>query len=143
MTDRPRISDESVLTRWMTLEISKINRDVVTTRKPLAELAGMDPPVLQTKGGGQYRFNKETLLALRKTLPEDLSRHLLLPVLCYFDSAVGDSCFITDSYAADALKILGEISDMREMADGRLWIGKTIVFAVMRKYPSIIQIVMR
>ncbi|HTY16043.1 MAG TPA: DUF61 family protein [Methanoregulaceae archaeon] len=127
----------------MNLEISKINRDAVTERRSLTDLAAMDQPALATKGGGEYRFNKETLHLLRTILPADLSRHLRLPVLCYFDSSVGDSCFITDSYAFEALKILGEINQMREMADDRMWIGKTIVFAIIRKYPSVIQIVMR
>jgi uncharacterized protein (UPF0216 family) len=143
MTERPRISDESVLARWMSLEISKINRNVVAERRSLTELAGMDKPTLATKGGEEYRFDKETLLRLKTALPADLSRHLRLPVLCYFDSSVGDSCFITDPYAFDALKTLGEISAMREMAGDRMWIGKTIIFAIMRKYPSVIQIVMR
>ncbi len=31
---------------------------------------------------------------------------------------------------------------MREMTDGRLWIGKTIIFDIIRKYPTVIQIVM-
>ncbi len=139
----PPISDESVLSRWMTLEISKINRSVVTERRSLTDLVVMDRPALVTKGGGEYRFDKKTLILIGNALPADLSRNLRLPILCYFDSAVGDSCFITDPYAFEALKILKEISPMRGMTDGRLWIGKTIVFAIMRKYPSAMQIVMR
>jgi uncharacterized protein (UPF0216 family) len=137
------ISDEPVLMRWMSMEISKINRGVVTERKSLPDLAGMDRPTIITKDGGVYLFSKKTLDSLSAKLPEDLSRRLRLPVLCYFDSSVGDSCFITDRQAVEVLKQLGEISSMREMADGCLWIGKPIIFDIMRKYPSFIQIVMR
>jgi uncharacterized protein (UPF0216 family) len=142
MADRPYISEEPVLTRWMNLEIFKINRGVVAERKSLLDLSGMDRPVVITKCGGEYLFNKETLGSLRAKLPDTISRRLRLPVLCYFDSSVGDSCFITDQLAVDGLKQLGEISSMREMTDGRLWIGKPILFDTMRKYPSFIQIVM-
>jgi uncharacterized protein (UPF0216 family) len=142
MADHPYISDEPVLKRWMNLEISKINRGIVAERKSLRDLAGMDRPIVATKGRGEYLFKKETLISLKAKLPDTLSGRLRLPVLCYFDSSVGDSCFITDHQAVEGLKLLGEISSMREMTDGRLWIGKTIIFDIMGKYPSFIQIVM-
>jgi uncharacterized protein (UPF0216 family) len=126
----------------MNLEISKINRGIVAERKSLLDLACMDRPVVVTKGGEEYLFNKETLGSLTAKLPNTISRRLRLPVLCYFDSSVGNSCFITDLQAVEGLKHLGEISSMREMTDGRLWIGKPILFDIMRKYPSFIQIVM-
>ena len=34
MTHPPRITDESVLARWMSMEIGKINEGVVQDRKP-------------------------------------------------------------------------------------------------------------
>jgi uncharacterized protein (UPF0216 family) len=142
MAYRPYISDEPVLIRWMNLEISKINRGVITERRSLLNLSGMDRPVVVTKGGGEYLFNKETLGSLRAKLPDTIFRRLRLPVLCYFDSSVGDSCFITDHLAVEGLKQLGEISSMREMTGGRLWIGKPIIFNIMKKYPSFIQIVL-
>ena len=142
MPDRPFISEEPVLMRWMNLEISKINRGVVTERKAMIDLVEMERPQIATKGGGTYRFKKDILVMLRTRLPQRLLRRLRLPVLCYFDSSVGDSCFITDDQGVEMLKELKEISFMREMTDGRLWIGKTIIFDIMRKYPSVIQIVM-
>ena len=142
MPDRPFFSDESILMRWMNLEISKINRGVVAERKLLNDLVDMERPGIPTKGGGTYHFKKDTLVMLRTRLPQSLSGRLRLPVLCYFDSSVGDSCFITDDQGVDMLKELKEISSMREMTDGRLWIGKTIIFDIIRKYPTVIQIVM-
>ena len=38
MTRRPRITDESVLTRWMGMEITRINDSIVAVRRSLAEL---------------------------------------------------------------------------------------------------------
>jgi uncharacterized protein (UPF0216 family) len=127
----------------MNLEISKINQGVVTERKSLSSLLDEKKPGIKTKAGGEYIFRLETLNVLSSQLPERLASKIRLPVLCYFDSSVGDSCFITDDSAAEALKCLHEISDLREMTDGRLWIGKPIIYAIMNKYPSFIQIVMR
>ncbi|HVP93600.1 MAG TPA: DUF61 family protein [Methanoregulaceae archaeon] len=138
----PFISDESVMMRWMNLEISKINKGIVTERRTLPDLIDGEGTRLVTKGGGEYLFSKNTLITLRTKLPNDLSRRLRLPVPCYFDSSVGDSCFITDDRAVEMLKHLAEISSMREMIHGRLWIGKTIIFDIMRKYPTLFQIVM-
>ncbi len=109
MPDRPFFSDESILMRWMNLEISKINRGVVAERKLLNDLVDMERPEIPTKGGGTYHFKKDTLVMLRTRLPQSLSGRLRLPVLCYFDSSVGDSCFITDDQGVDMLKELKEI----------------------------------
>jgi hypothetical protein len=65
---------------------------------------------------------------------------LKIPIIFYFDSTVEDSFFLTDSAALEALQFLGELSDMREMIAGRVWIGRAIVFAIMRRYPGAVQV---
>jgi len=64
MTRRPRITEESVLTRWMGMEIARINDSVVAGRKTLALLLAEKNPKAKTKGGGEYHFSRETLAAL-------------------------------------------------------------------------------
>ena len=44
MTHPPRITDESVLARWMSMEIGKINEGVVRDRKPLSLLLDEENP---------------------------------------------------------------------------------------------------
>ena len=142
MTHRPPVSDESVLMRWMALEMGKINDGVVTGRKRLSDLL-MDPrPAGVTRGGAEYAFNKETLMLLGQQLPANLHARLRLPIIFFFDSRVGDSFLLTDEDGLKTLQAIGELSTMREMTGGRLWVGRAIVFAIMRKYPTAVQIMM-
>lgn len=140
--ERPGISDESVLLRWMQLEIGKINRNIVTARKPLAELLSMDRPVVITRSGEEYPLSKAVLELLGERLPRNLHRLLQVPVPCYFDCNVTGSCLITDKAAIEALRFLGEISPMRPDDNDRVWIGKPIMYDVMNRYPSLFQVVM-
>jgi hypothetical protein len=44
--------------------------------------------------------------------------------------------------ALEALQILGEMSKMRRMQQGKLWIGRSIAYTIMKKYLSVVQIAM-
>jgi uncharacterized protein (UPF0216 family) len=143
MSGRSAVTDEGVLMKWMQLELGRMNDGVVSERKTLAELVREDRPVSITRAGREYRFNREMIALLAGHLPADIHARLKLPVLFFFDSTVNDSCFLVDEPAFRALLHLGELSPLREMENGRLWVGKPIVFALMRKYPTIIQIMMR
>ena len=76
MTHPPRITDESVLVRWMGLEIAKMNEGVVTQRKSLAVLLAEKDPLSVTKKGDTYHFDPSVIATLGKVLPEDLQRRL-------------------------------------------------------------------
>lgn len=138
----PDVNDR-VLFKWLRLELGKINEAIVADRKRLSVLLGEAEPVAADKGGGEYRFDRETLHRLGEQLPESLHRKLRLPILFYSDMTVQDSCFLDDEYALEALKELGELSALRRMQDGRVWIARAIVYSIMEKYPTIVQIVMR
>jgi uncharacterized protein (UPF0216 family) len=143
MSGRPTIRDEPVLTRWMQLELGRMNEGIVSQRKTLSELLIEDRPVSMTKSGKEYRFRKEIITSIGKQLPAGIHSRLKLPILFFFDSTVNNSLFLAEEPAFTALLLLGELSPLRVMEDGRLWLGKPIVFAMMRKYPTIIQIMMR
>jgi hypothetical protein len=96
MTHPPRITDESVLVRWMGLEIAKMNEGVVTQRKSLAVLLAEKDPVSNTKNGDTYHFDPSVIATLGKALPEELQRRLRLPVLFYSSPDVPDSCMCPD-----------------------------------------------
>ena len=129
--------------RWMALEMGKINDGVVAERKRLSELIRDAKPASVTRGGKEFAFDKRTLQILGERLPVSLHARLKLPVIFYFDSTVADSFLLTDAVALEALQALGELSDLRELSGGRLWVGRTIVYAIMLKYPSAIQIMVR
>lgn len=143
MPVRPSITDESVFRRWMSLEIGKVNDGIVAERKYLAQLLSEDEPSAVTKAGEDYFFDKTVIEKLGEALPETLHFSLKLPILFFFSFDVRESYLITDEPAVRALKILGELGEMRRMIDGKLWVSRAIVYAIMKKYPTVIQIVMR
>src|SRR5512139_2042674 len=137
------LSDESVLRKWMAIEMGRINDGVVVERPRLLTLITSDRPRAVTRGGKEYCFDRDTIHLLDEKLPPGLKAALKVPVIFYFDSNVADSCFLTDGVALECLQVLGELSRMRTMNEGRLWVGRAIVYSLMRKYPSFIQIMMR
>jgi uncharacterized protein (UPF0216 family) len=142
VTFRPPVSDESVLMRWMALEMGKINDGVVALRRRLSELLSEDHPLSVTRNGSEFAFDREVIRTLGENLPQRLHPLLKLPVIFFFDSTVPDSCALTDEVALEAFQILGELSRFREFTGGKLWVGRAIVYAIMRKYPTAIQIMM-
>jgi uncharacterized protein (UPF0216 family) len=139
----PDLSDESVLRKWLTIEMGRINDGVVIERPPLSLLMESARPTAITRGGKEYHFGADELRRLEEKLPPGLKEKLRLPILFYFDSNVGDSCFLADTIALEALQALGELSSMRTMNGGKLWVGRAIVYSLIRRYPTAIQIMMR
>lgn len=129
----PHISDEPVMTRWLALELRRMNDGIVAARKPLAVLLTEPVPTAVTKDGREYRFDRSVLELIAEGVDDHTKRHLRLPVFFYFDPSVQDSCFLDDEVAVAALQQLGEISRMRTFVDGRLFAGKPIAYAIAAK----------
>jgi uncharacterized protein (UPF0216 family) len=142
MTHPPRITDESVLARWMSMEIRKINKGVVWDRKTLSRLLDEEIPCATTKNGEQYFFDRNVIAVLGKGLPDELHRRLRLPMLFFMSPDVPDSCWCADAAAFEALITLGEISRLRTMEEERFWVSRAIAYAIARKYPTAVQLVM-
>jgi hypothetical protein len=142
MSHPPRITDESVLVRWMGLEIAKINEGVVTQRRSLAVLLAEKNPHSVTKKGDTYHFDPSVIAILGKALPDDLKRKLRLPILFYVSPDVPDSCMCPDETALTAFQVLGEVSTLRTFEGGHFWVSRPIAYAIMKKYPTAVQIVM-
>ncbi|MCU0632902.1 MAG: DUF61 family protein [Methanolinea sp.] len=135
--------DESVFRRWMSLEMGKINDGVVTGRIRLSVLMTMEKPIAVTRGGREHLFDKGVIRQMSMALPEHLRQSLRLPILFFFDMEVADSCVLVDETALAALQEMGDLSRGRQMEEGRVWVGRALVFALLRKYPTAIQIMMR
>jgi uncharacterized protein (UPF0216 family) len=142
MTRRPRITDESVLTRWMGMEIARINDSVVSGRKTLSVLLAEESPKAVTKGGGEFTFNREVLSALASRLPGEIRGALKLPLLFFIDVDVRGSCYLADETAVRALQALGDLGEGRKISEGRVWVARAIAFAIARKYPTAVQFAM-
>jgi hypothetical protein len=121
MSYPPRITDESVLVRWMGLEIAKMNEGVVTQRKSLAVLLAEKDPVSNTKKGDKYHFDPSEIAILAAQAP-------------------GPVC--PDETALAVLQLLGEVSTLRTFEGGRFRVSRPIAYAIMKKYPTAVQIVM-
>lgn len=142
MVPERRPAGDDVLMRWMRLEVSKINEGIVTERKSLAQLLIPERPAARTKSGDEHLFDKETLTFLHDNLPKEIHYKLRLPILFFYSMNVPDSCYINDATALEALQELGDMSKMRRMQQGKLWIGRSIAYSIMKKYPTAVQIVM-
>lgn len=137
-----RISDDSVFVRWMRLELGKLNQGLVAERKNLSQLLLEEKPTSRTKAGEEYIFDKEIIETLGDKLPEEIHGKLRLPIFFFYTTQVEDSCYLNDENAVKALQILGELSEMRKFHEGKLWVGKAIVYSIMKKYPTAIQMAM-
>ncbi len=135
--------DESALRRWMSLEMGKINDGVVSARVPLSLLLEMERPVAATRGGREHVFDRHVIRKIGEALPVRLRSVIKLPIVFYFDMEVSDSCTLADDVAFAVLQELGELSMERRMEGGKAWVGRAIVFALVRKYPTAVQIMMR
>ena len=142
MSYRPRITEESVLTRWMGMEIALINDSLVAGRKTLASLLAEENPTALTKGGGDHHFSREILAALGAGLDGETRKALKLPIIFFFDMDISGSCYLADGIAVRALQVLGDLGEGRRLTKGRLWVARAIAYAVVRKYPTAIQFAM-
>jgi len=142
MTYAPRIMEESVLARWMGMEIAKMNEGLVTARKPLSALLIGENPSSVTKKGEAYAFDRSALRSFAERIPEDLRRRLKLPILFYAGPDIPHSCSCPDEAALEALQLIGEVSSLRTMQGRQFWVSRPIVYAIMKKYPTLVQIVM-
>ena len=142
MQSKSPIGDDSVLMRWMRTEINKMNDGIVSERKRLTQLLLEEKPTARTKGGKDHFFDTATLKTLSEKLPKNLHDKLKLPILFFFDNHVPDSCYLNDAHALQALQTLEEISRLRTMQQGRLWVGRSIAYSIMKKYLTAVQIVM-
>jgi len=139
MRDRPDITDESVMMKWMALEFGRMNKGIVTSRRTLAELLAEEAPTAATKEGGEHRFDRRVLAALGEKLPPEMHRRLRLPILFRQDMTVANSVYLTDEAAVTALQMLGELGPLYRMEKERLWISRPIAYAILLKYPTAVQ----
>ncbi|MBN2110410.1 MAG: DUF61 family protein [Methanosarcinaceae archaeon] len=142
MSGRHPMTDDSIIMRWMRVEMGKINEGIVSERKSLSMLLTEERPASRTKSGKEHVFDKDVLKILHEKMPADMQDKLKLPILFFSDAQVPDSCFINDPLALLALQILGELSELRRMQQGKLWVGRSIAYAIMKKYPTVVQISM-
>jgi uncharacterized protein (UPF0216 family) len=124
------------------MEVGKMNEGTVKERKSLTVLLGEEAPRATTKKGEPYYFQKEVIAALGTKLPHEIHGRLKLPILFFLSPDVPDSCSCADEAAFDALRFIGEISEMRTMQQGRFWVSRAIAYAIMHTYPTAVQLVM-
>lgn len=140
MSGRSSIGSESTFFKWMRVKMGKINKGIVSQRKSLSQLLSEELPQSETKAGEEYFFEKDVLIAISEEISEDIQNRMRLPIIFFSDNRVPDSCYINDEYAFKTLQILGEISKMRRMQQGKMWLGKSIAYSIIKKYPSVFQI---
>jgi uncharacterized protein (UPF0216 family) len=132
--------DDSVLHRWLRLELSRLNAGIVVERISLARLLREKRPHAKTRDGNVHTFDTEILAQIGSVLSADLQEKLLVPIIFQTDIQVPGSVVLTDPVALQALQELGELSPQRSMRDGKIWIARPIAYALSGKYLTVIQI---
>ncbi|UCE74133.1 MAG: DUF61 family protein [Methanomassiliicoccales archaeon] len=132
--------NESSMKKWLKFEMSKINSGIVVQKKTLSELLELKSSKTLTKDGSDYYFNRDALKKLKDELPLDM-HSILLPISFYTSLEVRGSVFIADRPSFSMLKHLGEVPKDAELVDGKYWIGKTLAQDMMKRHPSVIQLV--
>ena len=142
MVRKLSIDNDSVFMRWMKVELGKLNRRVMANRKTLSQLLLENKPASVTKSEDEYLFDKKVIEMMGEKLPEEIHEKLKLPIFFFYTIKVEESCYLNDEYALKALQILEELGEMRKFHEGKVWVGKSIAYSIMKKYPTAIQIVM-
>lgn len=131
---------ESSFKRWLKYEIGRMNSSVVTKQKALKELFKEEKPTALTKDGSVHYFDKSILLDLKNLLPDEL-HELKLPITFYNSIEDKNNSFLTDITALSMLKHLDEVLSDAELVEGRYWMSKALARDLIRRYPTLFQIV--
>jgi uncharacterized protein (UPF0216 family) len=132
--------NESAMQKWLKFEMSKINSGIVLKKRTLAELVREDQPKTQTKDNCDYFFNSAILKRLEGELPSDM-HSLKLPISFYISLDISGQVYLADKPSFLALKQLGEIPENAELVNGEYWMGKSLLSDIMRRWPTLIQLV--
>jgi uncharacterized protein (UPF0216 family) len=131
---------ESAMKKWFKFEMAKINSGIVTKKRCLKELLDEEVPQTKAKDESVYYFNKDALLELRNELPKDM-HSIMLPINLYISLDTRSSVYIADLPSLTVLKNLGEVPKDSELTDGRYWMSKALILDLMKRRPSIIQLI--
>jgi uncharacterized protein (UPF0216 family) len=132
--------NESAMKKWLKFEMGRINSGLVFKKKPLSDLVKSKTPEAKTKDGSVYYFNSDAISELKLKLPDHL-HSLLLPITLYSQYDVKGMVAIADSPSFLVLKHLGEIPENAKLIEGKYWMGKTLANDIMKRYPTILQII--
>jgi uncharacterized protein (UPF0216 family) len=130
------------LEKWINIEYRNMNKNLVARQIVLSELLQEDAPAVETRDGEEYKFDAKALKNLADKLPKEILAKLKVPIFFYFTVQVGDSCYLTDDTAFEALKITSDLNPMYRFREGKLWVSKPIAYEIQNKYPTLVQFVM-
>jgi uncharacterized protein (UPF0216 family) len=131
--------DEGAFRKWMSSELSTLHSGLVTQRRALADLLREAQPVAPARDGA-HAFDTGELQRLAARLPTELRFTLRLPVAVYTDSDVGDSLYVLDRAAGEALGALGYTLAAPDL-QGRQWFGRPVGLAMLHDWPTCVQLV--
>ena len=93
-----------------------------------------------TKAGDRYLFRKDVLERIAAGIPRSIQTRLRLPILFHAIPEVSGSWYLADEPAVRALQELGDLSSLRTLEGGKLWISQPVAAAIMGKYPTVCQL---
>jgi len=131
--------DEGAFQKWMRFELDTLHAGLVSQRRTLADLLREAQPSAPARDG-THAFEPAELRRLAQALPTELRYTLRLPIPLYFDSALGDACYVLDRAAAEALAPM-RVTQVRPDAQGKVWFSRAVALQAMRDWPTCVQMV--
>ncbi|MCA1812397.1 MAG: DUF61 family protein [Halobacteriales archaeon] len=131
--------DERAFQRYLRMELGTIHAGLVSQRRLLADLLREAEPKAQAKEG-EHRFEPRELQAMAARLAAEMRYALRLPMHVYVDTESGDAVYVMDPPSIEALRALGYALG-RPDERGRAWFGRARGLAMVRDWPTCVQLV--
>ncbi|MCS7110381.1 MAG: DUF61 family protein [Candidatus Caldarchaeum sp.] len=128
----------SFVDEWLSQTLRKIN-DVLPRRVELLNrLLEMPTPFVETVGGGRHYFDRNELLAVKQSLPEEVVENLFLPIVFSKNLSFGEHTYIIKARGTEpeAFRILMKIRHLPK-ADDAYYTYKPLVSEFLNRYPTL------
>lgn len=125
--------------RWVGLELGRLNAGLVTEKKSLARLLEEPEPACRTRDGELHPFEPQALARFAAVLTEDEAAALRLPLtlLVLGDS---DEVRLTDELGAKALKTIEKFDRAFPFRDGRMSLPHSLAVDLVRRHGGVLQL---
>lgn len=135
------MDDDSVLRRWFSLELGSLLETFVANPRPLLELLREPVPSATTRAGLPHPFDRDRLHAFAHALPALTRAQLRLPLTIHLDHETPGDAYAADPATIEALRVLIPTTTLPR--DGRLWLSEPLARDFARRFPTLVQFVVR
>lgn len=135
------MDDDNVLRRWFSLELGNLLETFVASPRPLLDLLREPTPAATTRSGLPHPFDRDALHQFAKSLPPLTRAQVRLPLTIHLDHETPGDAYAADPAAIEAIRAL--VPTTSPPRDGRLWLSEPLAREFARRFPTLVQFVVR